>query len=331
MQGMDSTTTPNPFALSQAVKLISDSDLFNLRRTIVITNGKGGVGKTSVTTNLATLLAEAGYKVLIVDMDSQGNVAINLGFSDDERNDQGKALHHAVTYNEVPVPLKDIRPGLDVLTGGPFTNQLIDAIHGDTLRGGKMRGCIARALAKIANNYNLILIDTPPSDAGFVFVDEAMLAARWILAPLRPEPKSINGLYSLASRIEQVQSANPYIRLLGVILFGVPSGATRVEKRPRDILGERLGGIAPTFSAKIRNVVAADADASFRGQAAHELAADVLKQGPFWERLRSGASATPVLAGSASSLAEDYMSLATEIIDELKAQEEAFDAEAGEK
>lgn len=322
---MDSTPTSN--SLSQAAYLLTAEELNDLRRTIVITNGKGGVGKTSVTTNLATLFADADYKVLVVDLDSQANVAVNLGFLDDDRNDHGRSLYTAVTFGEIPVPSKNIRPGLDVLSAGRYTAQLFDAIRGDSLRGGSMRGGVARAIAKIAPEYDIILIDTPPSDAGYIAVDEAMLASRWIIAPLRPEPKSIKGLYSLADRIEHVQESNPYIRLLGVVLFGVPSGATRVEQRPREILGERLEGIAPTFQAKIRNVVAADADASFRGESAHELAAEVAKQGPFWKRLRDGKSSEPVLAGSASSLSEDYMSLAAEIVNELQTQEEAIEAQ----
>ena len=330
MSIMDST--PTSPALSPAVHLLTTDELNRLRRTIVITNGKGGVGKTSVTTNLATLLAEADYKVLVVDLDSQANVAVNLGFYEDEdRNDHGRSLYSAVTFGEIPMPAKNIRPGLDVLSAGRFTAQLFDAIRGDSLRGGNMRGGVARVIAKIAPEYDLILIDTPPSDAGFIAVDEAMLAARWIIAPLRPEPKSIKGLYSLAERIEHVQESNPYIRLLGVVLFGVPKGATRVEQRPREILGERLEGIAPTFQAKIRNVVAADADASFRGESAHELAAEVAKQGPFWQRLRDGKSAAPVLAGSANSLSEDYMSLATEIVNELQTQEEAIEAQEAQQ
>jgi chromosome partitioning protein len=326
---MDSTTNSLiPPANTAPTSILTEDDLFRLRRVIVITNGKGGVGKTSVTTNIGTLLAQADYKVLIVDLDSQGNVANNLGFDETDKDDGGAALHSAAIYGRAPEPIRGIRANLDVLPGGTFTDQLMDAVHGDSLRGGKLKGCVARAIAKIAPEYDIILIDTPPSSAGYVYVEEAMLASRWILAPLRPEPKSIKGLESLADRISRVQSVNPYIQLLGVILFGVPTGATRVEKRPRDILGERLAGIAPTFSAKIRNVVAADADASFRGEAAHELAAEVANQGPFWERLRNGKSSGPTLAGSAGSLAEDYMSLATEIVDHMKSQEEALEAGA---
>ena len=317
---MDSTTTSH--TLSPAVLRAS-------RRTICISNGKGGVGKTTLTTNLAVLLAEADYKVLVVDLDSQGDIATNLGFINDARYDAGAALDKAVRYDEEPVPVKDVRPGLDVLPGGKFTAQLMDAFQGDSGRQGKMRGGVARTLATIAPNYDIILIDTPPSEAGWTAIEEAMLASRWIIAPVKPEPKSIRGLKSLAQRIIGVQADNPTVALLGVVLFGIPSNATNVDRQSRTLLQESLQGIAPVFEGSIRDVVAADADASFRGLAAHELAAKAASQSPFWERLRhkgagKSTSDEPRIATSAGNLAEDYMRLTEQIVHELQAQEEAL-------
>ena len=79
---------------------------------------------------------------------------------------------------------------------------------------------------------------------------------------------------------------------------------------------------------RIRDVVAADADASFRGLAAHELAAKAASQSPFWERLRNkgkSGSDEPRIAQSAGNLAEDYMRLTEQIVHELQAQEEALE------
>ncbi|MEA5457291.1 ParA family protein [Sinomonas sp. JGH33] len=319
---MDSTPTQS---VRSSSALFPDDVLEACRRTVCIANGKGGVGKTTLTTNLSTVLAEAGYKTLVVDLDAQGNVAVNLGYIDDERYDDGQALARAVQFGEAPVPTTGVRENLDVLSGGEHTSRLLDILHGDALRGGKMRGGVARALAKVAQDYDLIFIDTPPSDAGYTAVEEAMLASRWILAPVRPEPKSLKGLESLARRVTNVNTLNPFVALLGVVLFGVPTGATRVEKRPREILGQSLEGIAPVFEAKIRNVVAADADATFRGESAHELAQEVKTQAPFWERLKNPGKGGPQLAASAGSLAEDYMALAEQIVAELSAQEAALE------
>jgi len=317
---MDSTPTSH--------KQLSPEVLLASRRTICISNGKGGVGKTTLTTNLAALLAEAGYKVLVVDLDSQGDTSTNLGIINDDRYDQGEALDIAVRYNRTPEPIKDVRPGLDVLAGGNYTAQLMDAFQGDASRQGKMRGGVARTLATLAGNYDIVLIDTPPSEAGWTAIEEAMLASRWILAPVKPEPKSIRGLQSLARRILSVQGDNPSVALLGVVLFGIPTNATNVDKQARTLLQESLEGIAPVFEGSIRDVVAADADASFRGLAAHELAAKAATQSPFWERLRNKGAATSDerrIAQSAGNLAEDYMRLTEQIVHELQVQEESLD------
>ncbi|NMR32447.1 ParA family protein [Crystallibacter degradans] len=316
---MDTATTSH--TLSPAVQLAA-------RRTICISNGKGGVGKTTLTTNLAVLLAEAGYKVLVVDLDSQGDIATNLGFINDSRYDAGAALDKAVRYDEVPAPIRDVRPNLDVLAAGNYTAQLMDAFQGDSGRQGKMRGGVARTIAKIAPGYDIILIDTPPSEAGWTAIEEAMLASRWIIAPVKPEPKSIRGLKSLAQRIISVRADNPSVALLGVVLFGIPSNARNVDRQSRTLLQESLDGIAPVFEGSIRDVVAADADASFRGLAAHELAAKAASQSPFWERLRNkgkSGSDEPRIAQSAGNLAEDYMRLTEQIVHELQAQEEALE------
>lgn len=312
---------------------LSPDVLLASRRTICISNGKGGVGKTTLTSNLAVLLAGAGYRVLVADLDSQGDIATNLGFINDDRYDAGAAMNDAVQYEKAPVPVKDVRPGLDVLPGGKYTARLMDAFQGDSSRNGEMRGAVARVLAKIAGDYDIILIDTPPSEAGWTAIEEAMLASRWILAPVKPEPKSIRGLKSLSERIQGVRSDNPHVALLGVVLFGVPPNATNVDRQSRTLLQENLQGIAPVFEGSIRDVVAADADASFRGLAAHELAAKAASQSPFWERLRNkGArSSEPRIAQSAGNLAEDYMRLSTQIVNELQVQEEAEELEGAGK
>lgn len=317
---MDSTPTSH--------KHLSPEVLTASRRTICISNGKGGVGKTTLTTNLATLLAEAGYRVLVVDLDSQGDTSTNLGIINDERYDHGEAMDIAVRYKKSPLPIKDVRPGLDVLAGGKHTAQLMDTFQGDSSRQGDMRGGVARTLATIAGNYDIVLIDTPPSEAGWTAIEEAMLASRWILAPVKPEPKSIRGLQSLARRIETVQNDNPSVALLGVVLFGIPTNATNVDKQARALLHESLDGIAPVFEGSIRDVVAADADASFRGLAAHELAARAANQSPFWQRLRNkgtSSSDEPRIAQSAGNLAEDYMRLTEQIVLQLQAQEEILE------
>ena len=68
-----------------------------LERVIAVINGKGGVLKTTVTANIGGMLANNGYRVLLVDLDPQGNLAEDLGYTDDDRDDTGRALAQALT------------------------------------------------------------------------------------------------------------------------------------------------------------------------------------------------------------------------------------------
>ncbi|MFK0085576.1 ParA family protein [Glutamicibacter sp. NPDC090743] len=315
---------------SHNANIITPQERLSLRRVIASANGKGGVGKTSVVTNTGTLLADAGYKVLIVDLDSQKNVAINLGFVNTEADDEGQGLFNTVLTGTTLQPAKNIRENLDVVPGGTQLNALGDLLVGESRRGKQQyRGGVARAIASIADQYDIILIDTPPADHSVHFVDEAMIAARWVIAPLRPERKSVSALQALVRRFNDVADLNDEVQLLGVVIFGVTAGSrmSLAEKDTREDLASMLGDIAPVFSATVRNVPAADADAVRRGMSVVELADAATRQTPFWQALRDGKKQERRITGSANSLAEDYVALGSEIVQELQRQEDLYAAE----
>jgi len=89
-----------------------------MRRIVAIANGKGGVGKTSLTAGLAGLVAAAGYRVLTLDADPQGNLRRDLGYSSSDGQNLAMAIQNGVPL----APLRDVRPNLDCIPGGqPFT------------------------------------------------------------------------------------------------------------------------------------------------------------------------------------------------------------------
>lgn len=96
-------------------------DRMGLARVVVVAQGKGGVGKTSLTANVAGLAALAGHRVLAVDLDQQGNLARDLGY---EPGDGERLLQAVVAGQPVPV-VPNVRPGLDVVPGGPATGDLL--------------------------------------------------------------------------------------------------------------------------------------------------------------------------------------------------------------
>jgi cellulose biosynthesis protein BcsQ len=285
-----------------------------LQRVIAVMNGKGGVGKTSITANLAGLYAAAGYRVLVLDCDPQGNLGVDLGYLADGRSDSGQELLRAITESSAPVPLAGVRENLDVLPGGDLLNDLASELA-RTGRGSVDTAgmALAASLAQVAEDYDLIFIDSPPG--GDVLQRLILTAARWVIVPTRSDDASRIGLRDVARRYLEARTDNPGLALLGVVLFGTNISATRVTGQAREALARDLNGVVPVLDATIRYVEAAATDARNRGQLLHELEKSVAAQ-PRWYELRrngDGKKAT-TLAASAGSLAGDYAALAKEVL-----------------
>src|SRR3954464_11757412 len=100
-----------------------------LIRCIAFVNGKGGVGKTSLVANLAGLYAGGGYRVLVVDLDPQGNLGNDLGYLGAGRGDDGEGLVSAVSTQHALLPMREERPNLDVVAGGSQLKELAEALR----------------------------------------------------------------------------------------------------------------------------------------------------------------------------------------------------------
>ncbi len=302
-----------------------------LRRVITVQSNKGGVGKTSVTSNQAAVLAEAGYRTLVVDLDPQGDIADDLGYREVEGvDDQGAALFTAIAMGQPLVPMKNIRKNLDVVPAGRHTEMLIDHIQGQNSRGIDVSEALADKLADIADHYDVIFIDTPPGDGAIQTL--ALFAARWILIPTQPDDSSLRGLSRLADRVVEVRPKNPDLAVLGVVLFPVVKSGTRIIAETRALLADIMGGAAPVFSASIRFAQASGVNARRRGQVAIELARDAENQEPWFKALRESKLDRPPqarIADSAGSLAGDYLLLTEEILTTLAQHERVVREEAG--
>lgn len=300
---------------------MSSADL--LRRVIAIANGKGGVGKTSLTANMGGLLADGGYRVLLVDLDPQGNLARDLGYQNSEVNDYGQSVMASVVTGTPFAPVTDVRPRLDVVPGGARLSGLSGLLTGQRSQGINDR-FLPRALAPIAERYDMILLDCPPGEAPVQ--EEALSAARWLIIPTKSDSASRGGLATIAERYQAALATNPDLQLLGVVLFGVNPSARRLREDTIDVIEQMLGDVAPVFTSTIRHAEKAAVDARERGQLIHELEVDVLRQaGQRFVRLRGG-DRTRELAASAPGLAGDYQQLTEEIVTALtdhEAQQEA--------
>jgi cellulose biosynthesis protein BcsQ len=291
-------------------------------RTIAVANGKGGVGKTTTTAHMGALAAEAGNRVLLVELDVQGNLGEDLGYTGAGLSDEGEALYTAVRSGKPPVPLREVRPNLDVVPGGAAVSLIPSALDAYRRSGRESTGAVARCLAPLAADYDLVFIDTPPIDA--VVQEEALVAAAYLLIPTKTDASSRKGLREMAQRFAAARAINPTLTLLGVFLFGVTSGATRIRSAARAAIQAELGAAAPVFEATIRHVEAAAYDVRERGQLAHELER-VVDAGPKWyERLRDGSGVdAPQLASSSASLAGDFQALTAETLAALVRAETA--------
>ncbi|WP_170127492.1 ParA family protein [Kineococcus rhizosphaerae] len=284
-------------------------------RVVAIINNKGGVLKTSIATNLAGQLAAAGTRVLLLDLDRQGNCAQDLGYGTDARDDKGLGIVQAVLGSTALLPIRNVRPNLDVVPGGKHLDNLRALL---TAQRSQSRHAAADALviplAHIARDYEVILLDCPPGEP--IVQEVAVGVARWLLVPVRSDASSRAGMSEVAERVETVREVNPDVELLGVLLTGTSQSATRIHERVYARVREDLGPDAYIFKSRIRYAEAAASDSRERGELAHELEKVVSTQPAWYEAMRSG---QPVerLAGSASSLAGDYAALAQEFVQTL--------------
>lgn len=274
---------------------------------VAVANGKGGVGKTSVTANVAGIAALSGWRVLAVDLDSQGNLGNDLGYNEDDRSDRGRGLLQAVVAGTAPAVLRDVRPGLDVIAGGEATEELEAILTTRQQRDRTAVRALAETLSRVAD-YQVVLIDCPPSSG--VLLDAALMAARFLVIPTRGDSGSLDGLVKVARRFAQVRAAgNPTIELLGVVLFDFGKNDTAVVGRVRDRLTADLDGAAPVFETFIRNSRMAPGDMRELGVLAYEYET-AATQAPRWFENPTGRR----YSRSANGLAEDYQALTNEIL-----------------
>ena len=181
-------------------------------KIVAFSNQKGGVGKTTTCVNMAAYLAAAGKKVLIVDLDPQGNATSGLGFA---KSDVKTSVYNVLIDDQTVenVALKTSIPNLDILPSN------IDLAGAETeLVYMKERDRILKkALEKVRKFYDYITIDCPPS-LGLLTIN-ALAAADSSIIPIQSEYYALEGLSQLVNTIRLVvKHLNPTLQVEGVVL-----------------------------------------------------------------------------------------------------------------
>jgi chromosome partitioning protein len=181
-------------------------------QTIACANQKGGVGKTTTVINLGTYLALGGLRVLIVDVDPQGNATSGLGI---DRSSLEWTLYDALTES-IPVTDVTIPTGVDGLSLVPSSISMAGA-EVELAASDRRERRLAGILAGITDDYDYILLDCPPS-LGLLTVN-ALTAADTVLIPLQCEFYALEGLTQLIATVNLVRdNLNPDLEIKGVVL-----------------------------------------------------------------------------------------------------------------
>ena len=214
-----------------------------LQRVIVFANQKGGVAKTTTTLNLAVAFKEQGFRVLVIDLDPQGNLTMSQGMNPDSIE---RSMFDVLVRK---IPISDVieRREVDLAVAS------IDLAGAELALAaliGRERS-LEKALKEVAGDYDYVCIDTPPS-LGLLTIN-ALTAASKVIVPVQCEYLSMRGLIQLQNTLHMIrENLNPEVEIEGILPTLVDT-RTLHAKEAIEILEENFGD--RVFASRIRKTV----------------------------------------------------------------------------
>ena len=190
-------------------------------RRIAVSNGKGGVGKTTTTANLGAALARSGKRVLLIDMDPQQSLTDFFMVDVDDPE--------AVTIKDLLLSAKinpnaaivNLAPNLDIIPNTEDIAAFESAFS--TMKNGAGYTLLKEVLTRIQGPYDYCLIATPPSLN--VFVTQSLVAAQEVLVPLKPNDVDMKATERFLSTVEVARDMNPELTIRGIVFTMVKTGS----------------------------------------------------------------------------------------------------------
>tara|TARA_B100000965_G_scaffold139942_2_gene116517 strand:- start:8226 stop:9020 length:795 start_codon:yes stop_codon:yes gene_type:complete len=209
---------------------------------ISVINQKGGVGKTTTVINLSAGLSQLGKKILIIDLDPQGNATTGLGLSNLEESSQTIYGVLNGTKKISDVIKKTKFNNLDLVTSNVDLSGLEVETAGDNERAFILKNKLAAYLNDSRAYYDYILIDCPPSLSLLTVM--ALVTSNSLLVPLQTEFFALEGVTQLIKTIERIKvSLNPNLEIRGILLTMYDKRnklSSQVEKEARDFFNEKV-------------------------------------------------------------------------------------------
>jgi chromosome partitioning protein len=214
-----------------------------LARVLAFANQKGGVAKTTSTLNLAVALQEQGLRVLVVDLDPQGNLTMSQGLNPDSiERSMFDVLVHRLPISEV-IHEREVDVAVSSIDLAGAELALSSQI-------GRERA-LEKSLAAVKAGYDYVLLDTPPS-LGLLTIN-ALVASDGVIVPVQCEYLSLRGLVQLENTLSMIrENLNPDVKIVG-ILPTMFDGRTLHAKEAVEILTENFGPLV--FNTRIRKTV----------------------------------------------------------------------------